>query len=248
MQRLGAVFVCLASIRYAVAAPLHDALAPAGPQAAHLAGLWWLMFAVCTAVFFAVLAALAAAWFRSTRLHEPAPPELQARSPAVQRWVVAAVAVSGVLLCALMAASVLADRALARLPLGDALHVKLTAHQYWWEAMYDDPDPSRIFSTANELHIPVDRAVVFTLEADDVIHSLWIPNLHGKKDLIPGRTATLALRADRAGIYRGQCAEFCAYQHAQMGIIVFAESADDYARWAEHQRQSAPGEINGEAR
>jgi cytochrome c oxidase subunit 2 len=115
--------------------------------------------------------------------------------------------VSTVLLLGLLVASVFTDRELARLPLADAVHIELTAYQFWWEARYDDAEPSRIFTTANELHVPVGRPVVLTLRAGDVIHSVWVPSLHGKKDLIPGRESTLAFRADRAGVYRGQCAE-----------------------------------------
>ena len=68
-----------------------------------------------------------------------------------------------------------------------------------------------------------DCSIVLTLEADDVIHSFWVPNLHGKKDLIPGRTATVGFRADVAGTYRGQCAEFCGYQHANMALLIVAD-------------------------
>jgi cytochrome c oxidase subunit 2 len=111
-------------------------------------------------------------------------------------------------------ASVFTDRALAHLPLRDALNIEVTATSGGGKARYHDADPSREFTTANELHIPVGRPVVFTLRSNDVIHSLWVPNLQGKKDLIPGRTATLHVRADQAGTYRGQCAEFCGFQHA----------------------------------
>jgi cytochrome c oxidase subunit 2 len=158
------------------------------------------------------------------------------------------VAVSTVLLLGLLVASLLTDRALARLPLADAVHIQLTAHQFWWEARYDDAEPSRIFTTANELHIPVGRAVVLTLRAADVIHSFWVPSLHGKKDLIPGRESTLAFRADRAGVYRGQCAEFCGYQHANMLLYVMVDEPGDYQQWAEAQRRPAVPPDGGEAR
>jgi cytochrome c oxidase subunit 2 len=131
------------------------------------------------------------------------------------------------------------DRALARLPLADAVNIELTAHQWWWEAKYGDVQPSRVFSTANELHIPVGRPVVMTLLADDVIHSFWVPNLHGKKDLIPGHTSLVSFRADQAGTYRGQCAEFCGYQHANMALEIIAEPPEQYERWLQQQRQSA---------
>ena len=94
--------------------------------------------------------------------------------------------------------------------------------------VYDDPQPERVFTTANEIHIPVGRPIVLTLRSPDVIHSFWVPNLHGKRDLIPGQTVTFTLRADSAGVYRGQCAEFCGYQHARMGLLVIAEPPEAY--------------------
>jgi cytochrome c oxidase subunit 2 len=135
---------------------------------------------------------------------------------------------------------VFTSRALARLPLKGAVNITLIGHQWWWEARYRDEDASREFSTANELHIPVGRPVIVTLLSNDVIHSLWIPNLQGKKDLIPGRTATLRLRADKPGVYRGQCAEFCGLEHALMALQVVAEPNQGYEAWAARQRQPAP--------
>ena len=85
-----------------------------------------------------------------------------------------------ILLAGLLAASVTTDRALASLPLADALAIRVTAHQWWWEVFYDDAQPARTFTTANELVIPVGRPVVVTLQADDVIHSFWVPNRGGK--------------------------------------------------------------------
>ena len=81
----------------------------------------------------------------------------------------------------------------------DALTVKVTGHQWWWEVRYDDPTPSNIVTTANEIHIPVGRPVRFELASTDVIHSFWVPNLHGKTDLIPGHPTRTFIRADRPG-------------------------------------------------
>jgi cytochrome c oxidase subunit 2 len=105
---------------------------------------------------------------------------------------------------------------------------------------YLDPVASQRVTTANEIHIPVGRPVVLTLKSHDVIHSLWVPNLAGKKDLIPGHETTLALRADRPGRYRGQCAEFCGYQHGKMGLLVIAEPPETFAAWLEAQRRTPP--------
>ena len=85
------------------------------------------------------------------------------------------------------------------------------------------PDPAQRFETANEIHIPVGRNVRLQLEGLDVIHSFWVPSLAGKQDLIPGRANELTFRAERPGVYRGQCAEFCGMQHAHMAFLVIAE-------------------------
>jgi cytochrome c oxidase subunit 2 len=226
----------------ASAEPLQSVLAPAGPQAAHLKDLWDVMLLVCTVVFVAVLVAVGIALWRAPRTssseHASLPEELGPQRGA-RRSVVSAVVASTLLLLFLIVASVFTDRALARLSLHDALHIEVTANQWWWEARYDDAQASRMFNTANELHIPVGRPVVLTLRSNDVIHSFWVPALHGKKDLIPGRTSTLRLQADQAGTYRGQCAEFCGYQHTTMALLVVAEPAAQYEAWAEHQRTTA---------
>jgi cytochrome c oxidase subunit 2 len=117
------------------------------------------------------------------------------------------------------------------MPLNNAVNIELIGHQWWWEARYQFDDPSKNFTTANELHIPVGRPVLITLNSSDVIHSLWIPNLHGKRDLIPGRTALLRLRADQPGTYRSQCAEFCGLEHALMALLVVAEPNARYEAW-----------------
>jgi len=225
------------------AAPFNqDAIAAAGPQAAHIAHLWNVMLAVCLAVFIGVMVALAIAIIRAPQGNSATPPDSDALAreerPA-SRAVVLAVLASTAGLALVFLASVHAERALAGMDRTGALHITLTGHQYWWEAQYDDPAPAQVFITANELHVPVGRPVIFTLLSDDVIHSFWVPNVHGKKDLIPGHSATFDLRVDQPGTYRGQCAEFCGYQHAHMALLVVAEAPDEFDRWAQRQRQPA---------
>jgi cytochrome c oxidase subunit II len=218
------------------------ALHPAGVQAAHIAQLWWFTVAICGVVFLAVLAALLIALRRAPRATESTPADvasLREGEPRVRRPVIGAVALSVAGLFALLVGSVATDRALANMSLVNAVGIEVVGHQWWWDVRYDDPDPSRSFYTANEIHIPVGRPVLLTLKSDDVIHSFWVPNLHGKKDLIPGRTATLQLRADQPGTYRGQCAEFCGAQHAFMAFQVVAEAPEQFEKWAEAQRQPA---------
>jgi cytochrome c oxidase subunit 2 len=205
-----------------------EVLAAAGPQAREIEALWWLVLAVCACVFVAVLGALGWALVRGARAPRPVSDVRQGVNLAVG----AALVLSTVLLVGLAMASFFTDRALAKLG-PPQLEITLTGHRWWWDARYPD------FTTANELHIPVGTPVLIRLEADDVIHSFWVPNLSGKKDLIPGRHAALMLQADRAGVYRGQCAEFCGLQHAKMALFVVAEPPERYAAWAAEQAKPA---------
>jgi cytochrome c oxidase subunit 2 len=234
-----------------VATGPHDVLAPTGVQADRIGQLWNVFLGICTLVTLGVFAAFALALWRTPRADARMPADLAslARHEAgPYRSVLGAVAASIVLLLVLLAASVWTDRALARMQLEGALHIQVTGHQWWWEARYGpaaNEPMSDQFVTANELHVPVGRPVVVTLKGADVIHSLWVPSLAGKKDLIPGRTATLQFRADRPGVYRGQCAEFCGFQHAFMGFQVFADPPADYAAWEQRQRQEAATPSDG---
>jgi cytochrome c oxidase subunit II len=243
------MLLCLTSLaEYAMAAtPLpqatHSALDAMGPQAAHIIDLWRIFLVACTLVFAAILLVLLLALRRTPRAGSDTPPDLSVvneAEPGPQRNVKRAVIASGLALVALVVASVFTDRALARMSLTDAVNIEVTAHQWWWTARYMNGGPSDIFVTANELHVPVGKPVLVNLKADDVIHSLWLPNLAGKKDLIPGRSALLQFRADQPGIYRGQCAEFCGLQHAMMGLLVIAEPPAQYEAWVQAQRAPAP--------
>jgi cytochrome c oxidase subunit II len=116
-----------------------------------------------------------------------------------------------------------------------AFTVAVTGHQWWWEVSYISGDPSRDFTTANEIHIPVGRPVRVELRTADVIHSFWVPALTGKTDTIPGQQNVSWLQADRVGTYRGQCTEYCGQQHAHMGFVVVADAASDFQTWWNHQ-------------
>jgi len=237
-----AASVAFAQDRPRVVPGAHDALLAAGPQAAHIGQLWNVVVAVCTVVFCAVLLGVLVALWRSGKATEATPVDLSSlgrheRGP--YRAVLAAIGVSVALLFAMVVASVAADRALARLSLEGAVTIDVTAHQWWWELQYGGSPESARFTTANELHVPVGKPVIVRLRSDDVIHSFWVPSLAGKKDLIPGRTTTLHFRADQPGRYRGQCAEFCGFQHAFMAFEVIADPPDRYEAWAAAQRQPA---------
>lgn len=114
----------------------------------------------------------------------------------------------------------------------DAYVIDVTAHQFWWE--FDYPEG---FTTGNEVYIPEGEEVVFQLEAEDVIHSFWVPALAGKVDNIPGVTNHLWLEADEPGVYMGKCAELCGPSHALMDFKLIAMEEDDYAAWNEEMQQ-----------
>lgn len=125
-------------------------------------------------------------------------------------------------------------------PRAGELAIEVTGLQYWWRVVHLDAVPARRFETANEIRIPVGRPVTIRLRSGDVIHSFWVPGLHGKMDLVPGRTNALSIQADTAGIWRGQCAEFCGVQHTMMALVVVAMEPDAFEQWSERQRQPAP--------
>ena len=117
--------------------------------------------------------------------------------------------------------------------------ILVTGHQWWWEIEYLSENVGERVTTANEMHVPVGKPVDIDLASGDVIHSFWVPALHGKVDLIPGQLNRIRIEADQPGVYRGQCAEYCGTQHAHMILLVVADPPDVYAKWLEHQRSDA---------
>jgi cytochrome c oxidase subunit 2 len=155
-------------------------------------------------------------------------------------------AVTVVTLIALTVVSYSAGRGLFSESGDGAVSIEVVGHQWWWEVRYLAAEPSNTFIGANEIHIPVGETVRLILHADDVIHSFWVPNLNGKKDLIPGQENVFYLAADRPGTFRGQCAEFCGAQHAHMALFVVAEPKENFAGWEENQRRPAKQPQNAE--
>jgi cytochrome c oxidase subunit 2 len=194
----------------------------------HVTVLWWPLLWVGTAVFVFVLAMLVVGIARGRRRTEE-----DARRDA--RWgepfiVVGAVGVTGVILAGFFLFSLIQMRAIASGEHNAALTIRVTGHDWWWEAAY----PGGAV-TANEIHIPTGERVRLLLDGGDVIHSFWVPQLAPKRDTIPGKTNVLTLEADAPGRFRGQCAEYCGLQHAHMGLWVYAQKPDDFAKWMSDQ-------------
>jgi len=219
-------------------AVVQSVLAPAGTQSSTISQLWWLMFGVSAVVFVLTMTFVVAALVRGVarvRSGEPAPSDRQ-----LSRGVAVAVGATVVILIALLVVSVWTGRSVASLHASSAVTIEVTGHQWWWEIAYDDAVPSRRVVTANEIHVPLHRPVVLKVTSRDVIHSFWAPNLQGKRDLIPGYTTAIWFQADRPGLFRGQCAEFCGLQHAHMAFDIVAEPEVNFHRWLDGMRQSAP--------
>lgn len=221
----------------------HSALDPFGVQAAQITELWWVYAGVCVAVYLVTLGFLLFALWRSRRGGEAQPDaeELARRNRRAAPFVLGGVALTVATLLALLVQDFLVGRAIARggAERAAAVRIEVIGHQWWWELRYDDPLPSRRFTTANELHVPVGHAVELTLSSHDVIHSFWAPSLHGKMDLIPGYRRAMTIEVSEPGRYLGQCAEFCGHQHANMKLIVHAVSPQDFERWRARQAEPA---------
>jgi cytochrome c oxidase subunit 2 len=216
-----------------------SALNPQGVEADRLASLIWFFTAVCGAVWILVLAILLVAILRRRSVLQPSEP-LQLDEAWEKRTSIVVgglVAITTVILVVFTISSYLATRTLAA-P-GEALAIEVTGHQWWWNVKYDNPDPTQVFETANELHVPVGKPVRLDLKAADVIHSFWVPSLTGKQDLIPGQENILSFTAKHPGKYRGQCAEFCGWQHAHMAFFVVVDSPDDFQLWRVAQLKGA---------
>ena len=230
-------------------AAAQSALDPAGPLAGRIDSLTRLMVYLLSAIFIIVMIVLALAAFRRRRqTPDPGPnkanviPPEHDRERRLSRTVTGAVAVSVLVLFGLLTSSYLVGRSLflgTGKAINTALTIEVNGRQWWWDVRYNNPTPSQMVTTANEIHIPVGRPVHLLLGSADVIHSFWVPNLHGKMDMIPGRTVETWIQADRPGVYRGQCAEYCGHQHAHMVLTVIAESEEQFGAWYQAQLQPA---------
>jgi cytochrome c oxidase subunit 2 len=118
------------------------------------------------------------------------------------------------------------------IPAGDALKVEVVGHQWWWEFRYPDLG----ITTANEVHIPVGQTVSFRMGTADVVHSFWPPRFAGKRDVFPNRETRVWFKAEQAGEYPGQCAEFCGIQHGRMAFRVRAQTPDEFQSWVAHMQ------------
>lgn len=217
----------------ATAQRLQSAVHPQGPAAADIAFIWWIMLGGGIVIFIGVLSLLLYGLFARRR-------------PAVRSHrgfiIGGGLVFPGIVLSALLAYTVVVGARLTDGPPENALVVDVTGHMWWWDVRYSGPGGTALVG-ANELRIPVGRPVHLRVHSADVIHSFWVPNLAGKMDMIPGRVNRLDIQAATAGIYRGQCAEFCGQQHTLMALHVVAMPQPEWERWFAQRRSEAVAPV-----
>jgi cytochrome c oxidase subunit 2 len=224
-------------------------LAPAGPAAAAIAELAWWLFALGALVYAAVVGAGAWALWRASgpRAEPPEPGRAPGGGEGGAAWLMAGAAGLTLLVVAGIAALNLGVlRAVLPAEARPPRTVEVVGHQWWWSVRYLGRTAAETVESANELHVPVGRRVGVRLLASDVIHSFWVPQLHGKLDLVPGKLNVTWIQADRPGVYQGFCAEYCGLQHARMLFLVVAHPPDEFEEWLRREREPA-GPPAGEA-
>jgi cytochrome c oxidase subunit II len=213
-------------------------LQPAGPAAERVASTWWLMLGAASAVVVVVGVLVLVGALGRRRASTDATTE--------PRWSRGLILVGGVVVPLVVVGALwgvtLRDMAELSAPAGStALEIEVIGHRWWWQVRY----PERGVETANDIHIPAGEPVRLVLESIDVIHSFWVPELGVKTDMIPGRANAMWLQADRPGVYRGQCAEFCGIQHANMIFFVVAHPPAEFDAWLDNEAGDAAEPEDG---
>lgn len=213
-----------------------------GAQAHHIERLFWFMLIVCLVAFTLTIAALAfgAAKSYTSGTKPPEPFEDKQGDERAKKFVAVAIALTVIGLFSFLIASVITGKRAEGITSKNPISIQVIGHQWWWEIRYLNSDPSMIVTSANEVHVPVGVPIVIQTSSADVIHSFWVPNLFGKRDLIPGYQGTIWFKADHEGVYRGQCAEYCGHQHAHMAFYVIVEPVANFQQWLEQQVKPAP--------
>ncbi len=233
-KRLLTCFALLAALALAGCAP-QSPLEPHSRASSDIATLWWVMLAIAGVVFGGAVAMLVLGYLRRDR---PGLPIVGESEKANLRLVLLfGIALPVIVLTALFAVADLVVIRQTEAPAADStpLTIHVVGHQWFWEARY----PGTRAVTANEIHIPVNTRVRIVGTTADVIHSFWVPQLNRKIDLIPGQTNSILLDTDHPAVYRGQCAEFCGLQHANMAFSVVAQPRPAFERWLHDMERPA---------
>lgn len=242
-QRMRQAIAVTSTLLLAGCTGAQSALEIRGPAAQRIADIWWPMLAAGVVIYLVVAALVLYLLLRcrpAEAITAHPEPNRAASIRRAKRWILlGGIALPAVVLAPLFLASVRTLSALIH-ETGSDLTIHVTGRQSWWQVRYKGAGSASDVLAANEIHIPVGRRVRIELATADVIHSLWIPNLHGKADLVPGRTNVMWLEADRPGTSRAQCAEYCGLQHARMALPVIAERQAAFDAWLARERLPRP--------
>lgn len=228
--------ICMFGCR---AEPHQSALHPAGPAAEAISLLWWVMFVAFSGVLVLVVILTLVAVFRAAPTYatdENSDEGVSARERKIgSRFIIGGGVVLPIAVTTPLLVYSLFTSTSLRTPQAEHT-VEVVGRMWWWEVRY----PEHKIIDANEIYIPANRPVRLELTSADVIHSFWVPRLHGKRDMIPGVKTIFWIQADRPGIYRGQCAEYCGTQHAKMAFVVIALADEDFDQWIRQRTQARP--------
>jgi cytochrome c oxidase subunit 2 len=240
--RLTLQFPALAAFQ--LSQPSTSIFAPEGTPARAIFGLSMLVLAICLAIFLVVSGLLIYTLIRFRHRKgytQREPAQIYGSTQVELSWTVIPILIVVVLFLATARVIFVTEN----VPRPDsALNVVVIGHQYWWEFRY----PKLGIVTANELHVPVSdprhpTPTYLTMSSADTDHSFWVPRLAGKMDVIPNKVNTMWFDPDKAGLYLGQCAQYCGTQHAKMLIRVYADSPANFASWVRSQRQQAAQSV-----
>lgn len=216
---------------------VQSTLSSAGPAANRIASMqWWMLILFCVATLIMWVLYVWAAKRRPGTLEQHAPSD----TGGGQGWILYGGMLSLIILFVLFAYGLVLMQSF---PIHNPSHsdtkpnILVIGHQWWWEVRYLDGSSGPGFTTANEIHIAVNQPVTLELETADVIHSFWVPALHGKIDMIPGHPNFIRIEATQTGAFQGQCSSYCGQEHALMRLLVVAQPAAQYQAWVKVQRQ-----------
>jgi cytochrome c oxidase subunit II len=218
----------------------HSITEPRSPEARSINRNYWLLFWLAVGVYAVVITLVLVAMAKRRTTAEP-----QRRQRFDNRFIAIGGLTVPILILGVVAVvtvRVANDLSPAGASASAPVQITVEGRDWWWRIEY----PNDGVVTANEIHVPVGQAVDITLISADVIHSLWIPELNGKQDLVPGQVNHLRFTADTVGKYLGRCAEFCGIQHARMLFVVFVDSQSDYRAWLDTNRAPAKAPTGGQ--
>ena len=207
---------------------------PAGPNAERIDELFWLVFWIAAVMFFLVMGAIVVMLFIFRDRHDEnakEPKQLHGSPKLEVLWtVIPALILAGIAVPTISSVFELSGCE------EDSMVVEVIGNQWWFEYNY----PEQGFSTANVMVIPVGQEVCAEMTSTDVLHSFWVPSLHGKRDLVPGQTTILPFEASQTGEFWGHCAEFCGLSHSLMRARVIVMEPSDFEAWVAQQQKPTP--------